>query len=271
VPLAAEHEVVHIPSASALAALRRRQARRRRPPGLLAVIADPVFDRSDPRLGAAPASASAAAGTASPPPRGPAERLGRLPYSGEEARALAELAGGGRTVEALGLAATREAAVDPSLGGFRYLHLATHGVLDGERPELSRLVFSRFDARGRPRPGDLYAYELFDLELAADLVVLSGCETALGQEVRGEGLEGLTQGFFHAGAAAVLVSLWRVDDRATAELMARFYRELLRNGRSPAAALRRAQLDLRGETGRRAPYFWAGFVLRGEPGDATGD
>lgn len=267
-PLIAEHEVVHLPSASALIVLRDQREKRsgRRPAtGLLAVLADPVFDADDPRLvhrdeggGAEPLAIRGAGGD--PDVGG---HLGRLRFSHVEAESILELAGPERTFQALGFDATRDAATDPELRRYRIVHLSTHGRIDTERPELSQLVFSRFDRRGRPRIGPLMAHEIFELDLPAELVVLSACETALGQEVRGEGLVGLTQGFLSAGAAGVLVSLWQVDDRATARLMERFYRRLL-TGAGAAEALRAAQLSLRQETGWQAPYYWAGFVLQGE-------
>lgn len=271
-PLITAHEVVQVPSASALVVLRdQRVSITGRPlsAGLLAVLADPVFDADDPRL-AAPA-VDPLDGTSAT--RGPTEQeaaignpmgnLGRLRYSSIEAESILRLAGAEPTFKALGFDATREAALDPELGRYRIVHFSTHGRIDAERPELSQLVFSRFDRQGRPREGALLAHEVFELELPAELVVLSACETALGQEVRGEGLVGLTQGFLSAGAGGVLVSLWQVDDRATARLMERFYRRLLM-GRSPADSLREAQLSLRRETGWQAPYYWAGFVLQGD-------
>lgn len=262
-PFVARHEIVTLPSASALAALRARTAGRPPPTGRVAVLADPVFEATDPRLqelsdGAAEPQSISTAST-----RG-GEGLRRLPFSAGEAEAIVRVAGAGGSFRALGFAATREAAMSPALGGYRVVHFATHGELDTEHPELSRLVFSRFHADGRPRDGVLYGHEIYDLDLPVDLVVLSACETALGREMRGEGLVGLTQGFFHAGAARVLVSLWRVDDRATAELMARFYEGLFVEGLAPPAALRQAQLAVRSEPGWQAPYYWAGFVLQGE-------
>ena len=141
------------------------------------------------------------------------------------------------------------------LAGYRLVHFATHGILDADHPELSGLLLS---------DGFLRAHEIYRLSLPADLVVLSACRTALGREMRGEGLVGLTRGFLHAGARGVLVSLWEVEDRATAELMRRFYRGMLKEGRPPAEALRHAQAALRREPGWEAPYFWAGFVLQGD-------
>ena len=105
---------------------------------------------------------------------------------------------------------------------------------------------------------------MYELDLQAELVVLSACETALGSEVRGEGLVGLAHAFLQAGVERVLVSAWRVDDRATAELMQRFYRHLLVEELRPAEALRRAQMSVRATPGWQAPYYWAGFVLQGE-------
>jgi CHAT domain-containing protein len=106
--------------------------------------------------------------------------------------------------------------------------------------------------------------DIYHLDLAADLVVLSGCETALGREIRGEGLVGLVRGFLYAGSRRVAASLWRIEDRATAELMARFYRAMLRGGEPPAAALRHAQLALLRQRRWRQPAFWAGFVVQGD-------
>ncbi len=107
-------------------------------------------------------------------------------------------------------------------------------------------------------------HDLYDLRLSADLVVLSGCRTALGKKLRGEGLLGLTRGFFYAGARRLVVSFWNVDDRATAELMKRFYRAMLGDRQPPAQALRAAQLSMLGEVEWQAPYYWAGFALHGD-------
>jgi CHAT domain-containing protein len=150
------------------------------------------------------------------------------------------------------------------LGRYRIVHFATHGVIDAEQPRLSGLVLSLVDRDGRPQTGFLSLADVYNLDLAADLVVLSGCETALGREIRGEGLVGLVRGFLYAGSHSVVASLWRVQDRATAELMARFYRALLQRGKPPAAALREAQLSILRERRWRQPYSWAGFVVQGD-------
>jgi CHAT domain-containing protein len=189
--------------------------------------------------------------------------LESLPSTRKEAEALAALAPGEVTLH-LGLAASREAALASDLRDYRIVHFATHAVADTQNPELSGLVLSQVDAEGQPREGFLGLSDIYDLDLDADLVVLSGCQTALGKEVRGEGLMGLTRGFQYAGVPRVVASLWRVQDRATSELMTRFYRAMWRDQLSPAAALSKAQRSLRREPRYRNPYFWAGFMLQGD-------
>ena len=150
------------------------------------------------------------------------------------------------------------------LSQYRYLHFATHGLADTERTELSTIVLSLFDEQGRPQEGFLRAHEVYNLNLPAELVVLSACETGLGKQVKGEGLVSLTRGFMYAGAAREVVSLWSVNDKATAELMTKFYRKILVEGQRPAAALRAAQIEMWRTTQWAAPYYWAAFTLQGE-------
>jgi CHAT domain-containing protein/predicted negative regulator of RcsB-dependent stress response len=271
-PLLQDHEIIHLPSASMLALLRRERAGRRRPPGLIAVLADPVFGRNDPRLGRGTSLASSKQGSAANGPRDlerSAQAAGldgfpRLPASRREAELILRSAPRRGNLRAFGFDASRERVLAGALAPFQIVHFATHGLIHPEHPELSGIVLSLLDAAGRPRDGFLRLHEIYDLDLQADLVVLSACRTALGQEVRGEGLIGLTQGFFHAGASRVVVSLWGVDDEATAELMGHFYRGLLRQGLPPGKALRAAQLALRDDPRHSSPYFWAGFTLQGE-------
>ncbi|MCP4664112.1 MAG: CHAT domain-containing protein [bacterium] len=268
-PLIAEHEIVTMPSASTLAMLRDQVAERPPAPKTLAVLADPVFGSDDPRLAGGRRAQSGRVPPA--PPTGPSgERSAdpgsyqRLIYSGREAETILALVPAESRFEALGFDASRDLVTSGELGRYRIVHFAAHGDLNAVHPELSRLVLSLVDREGKPRDGLLHAYEIYDLELAAELVVLSACQTALGPQIRGEGLVGLTRGFMHAGAARVVVSLWKVDDRATAELMERFYRHLLVKRLPPAAALREAQDSIRRESRWREPYYWAGFVLQGE-------
>lgn len=264
-PLLEHFEVVTLPSASWL--ILRGQHEPRTTPTQVAVIADPVFSALDPRLprpsddspnrdqASGQVGDHPLAPRGSPPPR--------LPSSGREARSIAALAGDD-TLTLLGTEARLEALFDDTLDDRRVLHLATHGVLDGRHPRLSGLELSRFDAEGRPVEGFLSLARLYDLRLDADLVVLSGCRTALGRTVRGEGLIGLPRGFLHAGARSVVASLWQIQDRATAGLMEHFYRALLEDGMRPSAALRHAQLTLRSEPSTHDPFHWAAFVHVGD-------
>ena len=150
------------------------------------------------------------------------------------------------------------------LGEYRILHFATHGLLNNKTPALSGLVFSLIDEDGQPRNGFLRLHEIYNLKLNADLVVLSGCQTALGQEVSGEGLIGLTRGFMYAGAPRVVASLWNVNDQATANLMKLFYERMLKDGLRPAAALRAAQIAMWKTEPNDVPYRWGAFILQGD-------
>jgi len=272
-----DHEIVNLPSASVLGMLQRRRQTRPVAQKLLALLADPVFERDDPRFTPESAGAttarqsdgislrSAAAISTIPGMQG---RLTRLRFARQEAdHILAALSPEEREISlaAFDFAASQELALSPELGRYRYLHFATHGFLDNERPELSGVALSLLDRDGRDKDGFLRLVEIYNLRLAAELVTLSACETGLGKQVNGEGIVGLTHGFLHAGASRVLVSLWKVDDRASARLMRRVYEGIFREKLSPAAALRKAQLSLRQDPATSDPFFWAAFVLHGEP------
>ncbi|HET9211404.1 MAG TPA: CHAT domain-containing protein [Thermoanaerobaculia bacterium] len=258
-PLIERHEIADLPSASALAVQRRLLERRPPAAKRIALIADPVFDLRDPRVTARGTTRSAVRSGEGDPPA-----FERLPASRQEAEAIAALAPAGESMLALDFDAALARVLGDRLSGFRVVHFATHGVIDAERPALSGLALSMVDQAGHPQEGFLHLHDVYNLKLDADLVVLSGCRTALGKEVRGEGLIGLTRGFQYAGAPRVLASLWRVEDQATAALMTRFYRALWIDKLPPAAALRQAQLGVRGQRRWRDPYFWAGFVLEGD-------
>ena len=188
----------------------------------------------------------------------------RLRASRREAETIVELAGKNNADEELDFDSSRETATSENLGQYRIIHIATHGLLNSRNPELSGLVFSLVDRRGKPQNGFLEAQDIYNLKLGADLVVLSACQTALGKEIRGEGLVGLTRAFMYAGVPRVVASLWKVPDQATTELMQKFYRGILQQGLQPAAALRAAQFAIWKEPRRSAPYYWAGFTLQGE-------
>jgi CHAT domain-containing protein/tetratricopeptide (TPR) repeat protein len=234
-PLVARHEIVALPSVSVLGELRREVAGRRAASKTLWVLADPDFDG----------------------------RFQSLPNTRREALAILALAPAPKRA-LLGRDASRAAVLSGALRDYRYLHFATHGSFAATDPGGGRLVLAQVDSRGRAvANGFLHLADIYQLNLRAELVVLSACQSALGREVRGEGVMGMTRGFFYAGAERVLVSLWNVNDRVTVELMRRFYRGILTEGLSPAAALREAQDAIRRQERWQAPYYWAGFTLQG--------
>jgi len=261
-PLLVDHEIVLLPSATVLVQQRRRLAGRPPAPEELAILAHPIFSPADPRLARNRGAVHGGEDRGDPAlGLGPLEPL---PFTEDEANAIARLVPADRRLVVLGAAASRDLALSGVLSRYRILHFATHGLLHPVLAERSGLVLSTVDEQGRPRDGFLSAPDVASLDLPADLVVLSACRTGLGREIRGEGLVGLTQAFFRAGARAVVVSSWDVRDRATADLMARFYTHLLVDREPPATALRHAQLALRADPKTAAPTFWAGFSLHGD-------
>jgi CHAT domain-containing protein len=260
--LLVDHEVVYVPSASALAVLRRDLKARDPAPLTLAVLADPVFAADDPRV----SRLEKDQGTGSPADgavRG-GEGFPRLRFSRDEAKDIAELVPEDERLIAFDFEASRETATDGLLARYRMVHFATHGVLNTDYPSLSGLVLSLVDEEGAPREGFLRLHDIYALDLRADLVTLSACETALGREIRGEGLVGLARGFMYAGAARVVASLWQVQDRATKDTMKRFYEGMIERGLAPAAALREAQIAMSRQERWAAAYYWAPFGLHGE-------
>jgi CHAT domain-containing protein/Tfp pilus assembly protein PilF len=279
-PLIAKHEVVSVPSASVLSIIRHETAGRQRAAKSVAVLADPVFEESDPRLESVKNGNSSGETPAAPASDVELSELTRsirtmnfsdaragftrLAFSRQEAQSIFALTPKGTGLKATDFSANRDLAMSRQLSQYRILHFATHGLLNSERPELSGLVFSLIDREGKPQDGFLRLHEIYNLQLNADLVVLSACETGLGKEIKGEGLIGLTRGFMYSGAPRVVASLWNVDDLATAELMKLFYQRMLKDGLPAGAALRAAQLEMSRQKRWASPYFWAGFVLHGE-------
>ena len=269
-PLIEEHEVVGIPSASVLSLLLRGTRITRRPSGALALIADPVFDRRDERV-AGHCVNCPAGGLSYDTERSALDvallsgtRIPRLPFTRKEAERISAIAAPSAVWKRLDFSARKEVFWGPEISRYGILHIATHGIFDSEHPELSGVVLSLVDKDGRGQDGFLRLNDIYNLRLNARLVVLSACQTALGKEINGEGLIGVTRGFFNAGASTVIASLWKVDDVATAALMPAFYQGLLRNRLAPSAALRAAQIEIRKQERFSAPYFWAAFTLQGD-------
>lgn len=266
-PLVARHEIVNEPSASTLAEVQRGAINRPVAPRLLAAFGDPVlpsnYAAKVAELENGTSQTQRGAEDREGEPLEPA-KLGALFFARSELNELSKLAPANDRVVYSDFAATRDNLRSLDLRQYRILHFATHGLLNARQPELSGLVLSLVDRNGGRVNGFVGLADIYNLHAPVDLVVLSACRTALGKEMRGEGLVGLTRGFMYAGASTVVASLWKVDDEATAELMKRFYSNMLRGGMTPAAALRAAQNSIRQEPQWRSPYFWAAFTLQGD-------
>ena len=255
-PLLTRFEVVHLPSASTVLALRADAAGRRPAPRKLAVFADPVFRADDSRVTGGPARRGVGLEASGTFP------LPRLAGARREAHEILSLAPPSSRFAALDFEANLASVTSPAMAQYQIIHLATHAFVDPEHAELSSVALSLVNSEGRRREGMLRLRDIYNLRWNADLVVLSACETALGQEIRGEGLVGLARGFMYAGVPRVAASLWKIDDRQTAELMRRFYRRLLApHPAAPAAALRAAQLETFEQSGG---WEWAAFTLTGD-------
>ena len=265
-PLIVNHEIVNLPSASTIAFL-RRNGKAERSSKMVAVIADPVFAADDPRVhgtaGPGYADSDSESRTRGPMVLAPTT-FDRLTFTRREAENILALVPQGSGFSAFDFDASRATVQSGALRDYRYVHIASHGLVNRFHPELPSIVLSLVDRNGRPRDGFLQAADIYNLKLNADLVVLSACQTALGKDVRGEGLVGLTRAFMYAGSSAVVASLWTVPDRSTAELMREFYRGMLIDNLRPPAALRRAQIFLWKDSRWTRPYYWAAFTLQGE-------
>ncbi|HEX8150671.1 MAG TPA: CHAT domain-containing protein [Pyrinomonadaceae bacterium] len=191
------------------------------------------------------------------------ERLGPLPEAEREVRALEQFYTPSRSRVYVREEA-REERIKAEVGDYRVLHFATHGVLDDRNPMYSHVVLSQAEAGGT-EDGLLHAWEVMKLNLKADLVVLSGCQTARGRVGAGEGVIGMEWALFVAGSPTAVLSLWKVESSSTAELMVRFHRNLTMRGagRRKAEALRAASLELLKDERFRHPFYWAGFVMTG--------
>ena len=196
------------------------------------------------------------------------EALGPLPEADREVKALRLLYGGEQSEIYIG-AEAREDRFKTEAGRFRVLHLATHGVFDDSSPMYSNVLLAS-DEGGR-EDGILEAWEIMQMDLKADLVVLSACETARGRVSAGEGVIGLTWAFFVAGVPTTVVSQWKVESASTAKLMLGFHRTLkaresrVNSAFATARALQHAELQLLHDPQYSHPFYWAGFVVMGDP------
>lgn len=253
-PLLLRHEVLLEPSASALAGIRAAKANQQPASGLLTVLADEIYELADPRL----PRAAVKRGNKNDQFPGDVERL---EASAQEAAAIVAGLPPAKVLKAVGFNANRDLVTSGRLRDYRILHIAAHAYYSFDNPALSALVLSRYDSLGRPRNGLLKVKDISTQDLREDLVVLSACGSALGKEVRGEGIVGWPWAFLSAGASQVVMSFWNIGDDSTADLMQRFYQGMS-HGIPAGLALREAQLQMWKEG--KSPWSWGGFVAQGE-------
>lgn len=270
-PLVSNSEIINAPSASILGELQREATQRRPAAKTLAAFGDPVFasnynlaevanESEELIAGARWRSARSDIGQAEISDRSPATRLF---YAKRELQSLREVVGDSCTIVS-DYDANRQQFLHADLTQYDVLHLVTHGYFNPARPENSGFALSTIDQNQKRLEGFVELKDIYGLRVPVKLVVLSACQTALGKDVRGEGLLGLTRGFMYAGASSVVASLWQVDDAATTELMQLFYTNMLEHGMRPSEALRTAQNSIRQQKHWRSPYYWAAFTLQGD-------
>lgn len=256
-PLLVDHEIIGLPSAS-LQILAQEKHTKNPPNKTLAMLADPVFGRDDQRVKIPQSSPFKNTSLSKVP------SWKRLEGTRKEALEISNFVPDAQKLVKYDFAANYSTATSPELSKYRFIHFATHGVFDAQRPERSGVIFSAVNEQGDLQRSLLSTSDVFKLNLSADLVVLSACTTALGQEIKGEGLIGLTGGLMYAGSKSVVSSFWDVDDAGTAELMSKFYANMLKEKQSPSQALRNSQLQMWQSSQWQAPYYWAAFGMQGK-------
>jgi CHAT domain-containing protein/tetratricopeptide (TPR) repeat protein len=270
-PLGATHDIVNLPSATAVMEVRHAQRKsQKRVPSTIAIFADPVFEAADDRIKIRLANDKNLRRTRETPvwypSRSPASGRGglsRLRASREEGEAIEKLFAPQAVTKAFDFDAAKRVLKTSRIGNADILHFATHGFINLDAPQLSGLVLSTIDAQGRAQLGFVGMDDIQELQLSARLVVLSACDSALGRNVRGDGVLGLPRAFMAAGAKNVLSTLWKVDDTATSEFIKQFYRSLVVEGLTESNAIRSAQIHMMNSDKWRSPFYWSGFVLYG--------
>ena len=270
-PLLVRHEVVQLPSMSMLAFLRAHVKKRSPGTKSIAVFANPVFSETDPRVASAQTSINTQPPNPSPHPQTLQDEqllaaygtISAIPFTQKQADAIRALVPDALIAD--GFKASKQTLQNPDLKEYRILHFATHGRFDSDHPELSGLILSLVDEHGAPQDGYVLSPEIFSLRLDhCDLVVLSVCDSSLGKRLGGEGVAGLVQSFMYVGVPRVISSLWKVGEKSATRLMERFYWYHLKEGKSPAQALRLAQLEMWQDPAWRGRREWAAFQLQGE-------
>jgi CHAT domain-containing protein len=267
-PILLSNETIYEPSAQTLAALAKIRKQPIANAKNLLVFSDPIFTSDDARFPSEKLVAETQPAQMTLNERFRfVESLGRLPRlaaSKDESETIIKTIGASDAENYSGFAATRENLLNLKTDEFKILHFATHGYVNEEHPELSGIVLSRFDENGRKLNEFFRIQDIYALNLNADLVVLSACETGIGKQIKGEGLMSLNNAFLQTGAKTVVASLWKVEDGATLELMKNFYGTMADENLTPSQALRRAQIKLRENPNYKSPFYWAAFTVHGD-------
>jgi CHAT domain-containing protein len=253
------HDIALAPAAWMLDTRANRPVRRGR--RALLLVADPVYQADDPRLAAARAAVQSPPVAVRGTPDAARADLRRLPFTGREAAAIGTEFPPAEVDELTGLDATRERLLSLDWSRYRFIHIATHGTVDAQVPELSALMLGSYDVHGNVVDGAVRVADLSTRTLNADVAVFSACETALGKEVPSEGLVGIGSTVLARGARAVVASLWPVSDEIGAQLMTEFYRHLLHDAMSPSGALGAAMRSVVSRAPSADPALWAAFQV----------
>ena len=267
-PILLTNETVYEPSAQTLLILQKSRNQTVSTTKKLLIFSDPIFTSDDARLSNQEKLSEKTVAETAPDNKfrfvESLNSLTRLTASKDESETITNIVGASDTDNFSGFAANRENMLNVKASDYKLIHFATHGLTDEKRPELSGIVLSRFNENGEKRDELFRIHDIYGLNLNADLVVLSACETGLGKEVKGEGLMSLNNAFLQVGAKSVMASLWKVEDGATLELMNHFYSAMADENLTPPQALRKAQIKLRQIPQYQSPFYWAAFTIQGD-------
>ncbi len=256
-PIGLTHGLVQVPSAAFLTAGQRPRPLRDFPETILALV-DPVFSADDPRVHGNAHMANIA---------NPGLELARLPFTAEVS-SMESLTPASRRKVLRGFDSSRDMLEKLDLEDFAVLHFSTHAVIDDRMPELSRIVLSMVDRTGRPVDGALRPDQLAQLHLNGSIVVLSACQTALGKQVLGEGLAGLTSSLLHAGGSQLVLTIAEVDAEASSEFFKEVYKRFLAGSASMEHAMTLTRREMARSRQYSDPYYWASFVVIGRPSES---
>ena len=267
-PFLISNEISYAPSASTVSLIRMNHEKSQRTKhNEVLVFSDPVYSASDPRSSNTGRTIKSSDDSDSSKAKGypiSPRTLNRLTASKAEGDAISANYSRSNVVNFTGHAASRRNFLALPHSEYEIIHLASHGLINEEKPELSGIVLSQYDETNRPQDSFLRFQDILGLKLNAKLVVLSACDTSVGENIEGEGLMSLTNAFLQAGAQSVISTSWKVDDNVTLELMQNFYESMSTNSSTPSEALRKAQIKMLRETPYKSPFYWAAFAVQGD-------